>query len=129
MKNEILNITDVKQLVDTFYEKVREDELLNPIFNNVIQENWPEHLDKMYKFWQTILLQEHTYFGSPFVPHAKLPVRKEHFDRWLQLFYSNIDDQFKGEKAEEAKWRAKKMAEMFQMKIEMYKNNNSTPLI
>src|SRR5680860_1279412 len=104
MKNEILNIGDVKQLVDTFYDKVREDALLNPIFNNVIQEHWPEHLEKMYKFWQTILLEEHTYFGSPFVPHAKLPVEKEHFDRWLQLFFSNIDDQFKGEKAEEAKW-------------------------
>ena len=129
MKNEILNIGDVKQLVDTFYDKVREDALLNPIFNNVIQEHWPEHMEKMYKFWQTILLEEHTYFGSPFVPHAKLPVEKEHFDRWLQLFFSNIDDQFKGEKAEEAKWRAKKMAEMFQMKIEMYKNSNSTPLI
>ena len=86
MKNEILNITDVKQLVDTFYEKVREDELLNPIFNNLIQEHWPEHLEKMYRFWQTILLEEHTYFGNPFVPHAKLPVKKEHFDRWLQLF-------------------------------------------
>jgi hemoglobin len=129
MKHEILNIGDVKQLVDTFYDKVREDALLNPIFNNVIQEHWPEHMEKMYKFWQTILLEEHTYFGSPFVPHAKLPVEKEHFDRWLQLFFSNIDDQFKGEKAEEAKWRAKKMAEMFQMKIEMYKNSNSTPLI
>lgn len=68
MKNEILNLTDVKQLVDTFYEKVREDELLNPIFNNVIKEHWPEHLEKMYKFWQTILLEEHTYFGSPLFP-------------------------------------------------------------
>jgi hemoglobin len=129
MKNEILNLTDVKQLVDTFYEKVREDELLNPIFNNVIKEHWPEHLEKMYKFWQTILLEEHTYFGSPFVPHAQLPVEKEHFDRWLQLFFSNIDDQFEGKKAQEAKWRGQKMAEMFQMKIEMNKNSNSTPLI
>ena len=129
MKNEILNLTDVKQLVDTFYEKVREDELLNPIFNNVIKEHWPEHLEKMYRFWQTILLEEHTYFGSPFVPHAKLPVEKEHFDRWLKLFFSNIDDQFEGEKAEEAKWRGQKMAEMFQMKIEMNKNSKSTPLI
>ncbi|MFO7721203.1 MAG: group III truncated hemoglobin [Gillisia sp.] len=128
MKNEILSITDVKQLVDTFYDKVREDELLNPIFNNVIKGNWQEHLEKMYKFWQTILLEEHTYFGSPFVPHAKLPVEKEHFDRWLKLFFSNIDDQFEGEKAEEAKWRGQKMAEMFQMKIEMYKNTNSSPL-
>ena len=129
MKNEILNLTDVKQLVDTFYEKVREDELLNPIFNNVIKEHWPEHQEKMYKFWQTILLEEHTYFGSPFVPHAQLPVEKEHFDRWLQLFFSNIDDQFEGKKAQEAKWRGQKMAEMFQMKIEMNKNSNSTPLI
>jgi len=48
MKNEILNITDDKQLVDTFYDKVREDALLNPIFNNVIQEHWPENGSKEY---------------------------------------------------------------------------------
>jgi hemoglobin len=123
MKEDILNINDIKMLVDAFYTKVREDNILAKIFNDKIQDRWPMHLEKMYKFWQTVLLEEHTYNGSPFVPHAKLPVEEEHFDRWLELFYKAIDENFKGKKAEEAKWRAEKMAEMFYLKIMYYRNN------
>lgn len=129
MRREILTIEDIKLLVDTFYAKVREDEVLSDIFNNVIQDRWPEHLEKMYRFWQTVLLNEHTYHGSPFGPHAKLPVEAEHFGRWLQLFFSTIDELFTGERAKEAKWRAEKMAEMFHSKIQYYRNNNSTPIL
>ncbi|MBS1651575.1 MAG: group III truncated hemoglobin [Bacteroidetes bacterium] len=123
MKNDILNIDDVKLLVNTFYDKVRKDDMLADIFNNIIQDRWPVHLEKMYTFWQTVLLDEHTYYGSPFPPHAKLPVDKTHFERWLDLFFSTIDELFTGEKAEEAKWRANKMAEMFNYKINYYKEN------
>ncbi len=129
MKISILHLQDVKQLVDTFYAKVQKDDLIGPIFDAVIQDRWPEHLDKMYRFWQTILLEEHTYYGSPFPPHAKLPIEKMHFEHWLKLFYDNIDDQFEGEKADEAKWRATKMAEMFQMKLEFLKNTKQVPLV
>lgn len=76
MSKEILSLDDVKLLVDSFYAKVQEDELLKDVFNNVIEDRWPEHLEKMYSFWQTVLLGEHTYYGAPFVPHAKLPVEK-----------------------------------------------------
>jgi hemoglobin len=71
------------------------------------------------------LLEERTYFGSPFPPHAKLPVEKAHFDRWLKLFEETLDENFSGTKAEEAKWRAEKMAEMFQHKIAYFRNNPS----
>lgn len=70
MKQDILTIEDVKLLVNSFYDKIRRDELLGPVFNGIIQDRWPVHLEKMYRFWQTVLLQEHTYFGSPFLPHA-----------------------------------------------------------
>lgn len=129
LKKIILQINDVKPLVDKFYDKVREDELLAPIFNQRIANNWPQHLEKMYRFWQTVLLGEHTYFGSPFAPHANLPVDKVHFDRWLSLFSQTIDEHFSGEKAEEAKWRANKMAKMFLLKIEYYRNNSLKPML
>jgi hemoglobin len=116
-KHDILNIDDVKQLVDRFYGKVREDATLADIFNERIGDRWPEHLEKMYRFWQTVLLEEHTYFGSPFPPHANLPVEGMHFEKWLQLFHATVDELFTGEKADEAKWRGNKMAEMFQIKI------------
>lgn len=126
---DIQDLNDIKLMVDTFYEKVREDEQLKGIFNTVIQSRWPEHLEKMYRFWQTVLLDEHTYYGSPFVPHAKLPVDATHFERWLQLFYETVDEKFIGERATRAKWQGQRMAEMFHSKIEYYKNNSATPIL
>lgn len=126
---DISTIEDIKLLVDTFYQKIRENEMLSPIFNRIIQDRWPQHLEKMYRFWQTVLLQEHTYFGSPFPPHAKLPVNQKHFDAWLRLWHSTINNHFSGVKADEAKWRGDKMAVMFLSKIEYYKSNSSIPLI
>ncbi|MDN4165001.1 group III truncated hemoglobin [Cytophagales bacterium LB-30] len=119
MKKDILHLDDIKVLVDTFYGKARQDALLGPIFEGVIEDRWPEHLDKMYRFWQTILLEEHTYNGSPFAPHARLPLFEQHFERWLALFHETVEEVFEGEKAEEARWRAEKMAEMFQIKREL----------
>ncbi len=129
MKKDIENLDDIKHLVDTFYAKVRENDLLKGIFNKVIQDSWSEHQEKMYSFWQTVLLKEHTYYGSPFVPHAKLPVQGEHFQQWLQLFYKTLDENFSGNKTEEAKWRAAKMAEMFQYKIEFYRENPAKQIL
>jgi hemoglobin len=122
-KHELLTINDIKKLVDTFYDKVRMNGLLAPVFNERIKDNWPGHLDKMYRFWQTILLDECTYFGSPFSPHADLPVDKEHFKEWMALFTATVNELFTGEKAKEAIWRAGKMAEMFEQKIAWSKNN------
>ncbi|WP_228237746.1 group III truncated hemoglobin [Allomuricauda sp. M10] len=121
-KKEIATLGEVRQLVDIFYGKVRKDDILSDIFNGVIQDNWPAHLEKMYRFWQTVLLGEQTYYGSPLAPHIKLPVQGTHFDRWKQLFMETVDENFTGEKATEAKFRAEKMAEMFQLKIEYFKH-------
>ena len=129
MKQDILTIEDVKLLVNRFYDKIRVDKLLGPIFNERIRNRWPEHLEKMYRFWQTVLLGEHTYHGSPFPPHAQLPVGHEHFAKWMELFTPTVDELFTGEKATEAKWRAAKMAEMFEIKIEHYKKMGTKPLI
>jgi hemoglobin len=128
-KQDILNLDDVKQLVNVFYGKVRENEMLAPVFNERIQDRWPEHLEKMYRFWQTVLLEEHTYFGAPFPPHAKLQVAHAHFEKWMELFNQTVDELFVGERAEEAKWRGQKMAQMFEIKIEHYKNTGRNSLV
>ncbi len=127
--NDITTIDDIRLMVDTFYGKIREDAKLKDIFNNKIEDRWSEHLEKMYRFWQTVLLDEHTYYGSPFLPHAKLPVDATHFEQWLLIFSETVDSLFEGEKATRAKWQGQRMAEMFHSKIEYYKENPSTPLI
>jgi hemoglobin len=122
-KHDITSLEDIRLLVDTFYTKVAEDALLGPVFSKRLGDNWLPHLEKMYTFWQTLLLQEHTYNGAPFPPHARLPIDEKHFNKWLNLFTATVDELFAGEKAGEAKWRAGKMAEMFQYKITYFKNN------
>ncbi len=129
MKKDIQTLDDIKLLVNSFYAKVRKDDLIGPIFIEKIQDRWPAHLEKMYTFWQTVLLEANTYYGSPFIPHAKLPVEKAHFDRWLKLFYETMDELFDGKKAERAKWQGDRMATMFQSKLEYYKNNPAIPII
>jgi hemoglobin len=83
----------------------------------------------MYRFWQTVLLSEHTYIGSPFAPHIKMPLEAIHFERWKKLFFETVESNFYGEIANEAKWRANKMAEMFQMKIAYYNKDSVKPII
>lgn len=128
-ENEILNLDDVKLLVDTFYGKIRTDELLGPIFNERIQDRWPIHLEKMYTFWQTLLLEQHTYHGRPFPPHMNLPVAHEHFEQWLALFTTTIDELFSGEKAAEAKWRAANIAKMFETKINYFRGHEGRAIL
>lgn len=66
MKHDILSFEDIKQMVDTFYGRVQNDSLIGPIFQEKIKDNWNAHLEIMYRFWQSILLEENTYSGRPF---------------------------------------------------------------
>ena len=127
-REDLDSLDQIIKLVDLFYGKVKEDALIGPIFEDRIKGHWDKHLQKMYTFWQTVLLKEHTYYGSPFPPHAKLPIDKKHFERWLLLFQETLRENFFGEKATEALWRAAKMAEMFQIKIAYFRDKNISPL-
>lgn len=129
IRKDITNLEDIKLMVDTFYSNVRKDELIGSIFDEKIGDRWPEHLEKMYRFWQTILLEEHTYSGSPFPPHRQLPVEKQHFTRWMEIFSQTVNTLFEGPLAEEAKLRAKNMAEMFNYKIEYFRHEGKHPLL
>ena len=122
---DIENIDDIKKMVNVFYGKVRKDDLIGPIFNNAIQDHWNEHLEKLYLFWQSRLFGDPVYDGLPFPPHAKLPINKEHFDRWLTLFTETVDTLFIGSVADEAKNRAYKIADIFQDKLAYIRNKSN----
>lgn len=128
-KADIKTLDDIKLMVNTFYGRVQEDNLIGPIFNAKLKGQWPVHLEKMYTFWQTILLDEYTYQGRPFPPHAQLPIEAEHFERWLQLFDKTVNDLFEGPIADEAKSRGRKMAALFQVKLEHIRQSPFKPLL
>lgn len=124
MIQDISTRQDIELLVNDFYGSVQTDELIGPIFNRIIETRWPAHLARMYSFWETVLLGNYTYSGAPFLPHARLPLSQEHFDRWLFLFDSAVDRHFQGDTAEDAKARAAKMAAMFLSKITYIREND-----
>lgn len=112
--SDILTQEDVSLLVNSFYAKVRNDLLLGDIFNDVIKDNWPAHLNRMIDFWSTVLLYTRTYKDDPMPKHLPLPIGKEHFDRWLALFDETIVEHFSGVIAENASKRAASIASIMQ---------------
>ena len=112
---------EIELLVNTFYERVRSDDLLGFIFNDVAQTNWAAHLPKMYSFWETVIFRSGGYTGNPLAAHAKLTpltqMGKPQFDRWLKLFKGTVDDLFAGEHAEHIKSCATDMANVIHGKI------------
>lgn len=81
----------VHSLVHRFYDRIRQDEFLGPIFDARISD-WDLHLSKMCDFWSSVSLMSGRYSGQPMVKHAALPVSGEHFDRWLSLFEETAHD-------------------------------------
>lgn len=110
---------DIQTLVDSFYAKVRVDELIGPVFNDVAKVNWIEHLPKLYDFWNDLLLGSDLYHGRPFPPHTVLGLEIQHFERWLQLFTATVDEHFTGLKALEAKQRALRIGQNFATNLQL----------
>jgi hemoglobin len=113
-KKDIENREDVVRLVDRFYDRVRRDPLLSPVFSLV---DWPAHLPVMYSFWASMLLGDGSYQGNPFQKHVHLAIREQHFDRWLELFTATLHAEFDGPCADEALDRAQSIASLFRHRL------------
>lgn len=116
IKPDIKSRAEVCKLVDAFYDKVRADSLLAPLFAHV---NWTAHLPVMYSFWSTVLLGEGSYAGNPISKHLNLSLEQGHFKRWLFLFFQAVNENFEGPRAEEAKTRAQSIAAVMQIKMNL----------
>ncbi|MCB0659339.1 MAG: group III truncated hemoglobin [Saprospiraceae bacterium] len=118
-KKDIKKRKDVEVLVDQFYNKIREDTLLQPMFAHV---HWEKHLPIMYDFWENVLFYTGQYTGNPMQVHRKAnavnPINSEHFERWLKLFYGTVDEHFVGENADIVKERAASIAKIMQSKFD-----------
>jgi hemoglobin len=83
----------ISTLVDRFYERVRADELIGPIFEQAIGDDWPPHLAKMKLFWSSVALNTGAYSGKPVPTHLKLSrVQPRHFKVWLTLFRQTLEE-------------------------------------
>lgn len=116
-RTDLLGRDDIERLVVAFYRYAAMDELLGPVFA-AAHVDWPGHIETLTDFWAWQLLGERGYTGNPLRAHepvhAATPLVDAHYDRWLDLFVSTIDEEFAGPIAEIAKVRAKKMAHAMQ---------------
>lgn len=97
---------EVAELVRRFYQDVAQDDLLGPIFEDVAQVDWSEHLPKLTAFWCRALLGIEGYAGNPFRAHgtvsAVAPFTEAHFERWLELFHDAVELGWTGPNARRA---------------------------
>jgi hemoglobin len=118
---DITGRSDIETLVNHFYNRVRSDELIGFIFEEVAKTNWEAHLPRMYAFWETVLFGTGGFTGNPMAVHARLVPQTEmgrpQFDRWLTLFRASVDDLFSGDKAAHIKSCAEDMANVIYSRI------------
>ena len=82
----------VDHLVETFYGRIRDDDLLGPIFAERIAD-WPKHLARMKAFWRSVLHNSGEFSGNPMLKHLAIPgLELRHFAHWLDLFYQTLRD-------------------------------------
>jgi len=115
MKQDIQNRDDVFRLVSTFYAKVRKNEKIGYVFNEIIQD-WPSHLEKLTDFWETNLFFVSKFRGNPMRAHVEVDehfnhtIEQKHFGEWLNMWFETVDELFEGDRASIAKNRARNMA-------------------
>jgi hemoglobin len=110
-----LNRESIANLVHTFYDQVRADPLLAPVFNAAIGEHWDTHLGRMVDFWSTVMLGTQQYQGNVFGKHMALSgVEPEHFRRWLTMFEASAARLFEPAVADEFTLVARRIASSLQ---------------
>ncbi|MEQ9176451.1 MAG: group III truncated hemoglobin [Alphaproteobacteria bacterium] len=104
-------------LVHRFYDRVRRDAVLGPIFAERI-DNWGPHLERMVAFWSSVALMTGRYHGAPMPAHVSLPVEWRHFERWLALFRQTAIETCPPEGAAHVIDRAERIARSLHMAVE-----------
>jgi len=115
---DIQSRKDIEMLINSFYNKVKTDDTIGFIFNDIARVNWEKHLPVMYNFWETMLLDATSYRNNAMEVHyslnRKISLNETHFQRWLELFSETVDELFSGKIAITAKTKAKSIASLMQ---------------
>lgn len=101
---------ELRTLVHAFYERVRSDPLLGPVFEVRLDGRWEAHLEKMCAFWSSILYATGRFRGDPIGTHARIAqITPAHFERWLHLFEETAFDTLPAARAADIAARSRRM--------------------
>lgn len=128
MKKDITTSEEIEFLVEEFYTTLQVDETIGYIFTDVVQLDLEQHLPKIIRFWETILLGKKTYHGNVMRTHINLNAKEQltevHFNQWIQIWKTTIDTHFQGKKANEAKERVDMMKPIMLYKMRASEEQN-----
>jgi hemoglobin len=121
-KRDIETRADIETFIQAFYKKVIVDETVGIIFTKIVPINWEHHIPLIVDFWEIILLDNPMYKKNAMAVHFDInkvfPLQKKHFDAWLYLFNSTLDEMFEGNKTTLAKKRAEGIAQVMLLKMD-----------
>ena len=120
---DLVGVTEaiIHRVVHAFYERIRADAELGPIFNAKITD-WEPHLARMCDFWSSMLLMTRRYDGRPVPAHVAIEgLDKPHFERWLGLFRQTVEAVCPGDMAQLFLDRANRVAQSLQLSIDFHR--------
>jgi|SRR5215203_2223295 len=127
MKRDIENRADLLQLLNSFYKKVFDDELIGHFFTEVVPLNLDTHVPVIADFWQSILFNTQGYRKNVMEVHQHIHglsnIKREHLDRWVKIFMETTDELFAGDKATLIKQRARSIATLMDIKLNHHSIN------
>jgi len=86
---------NIRDLVYAFYDRVRADPMLGPVFDTRLAGRWDDHLPKMVTFWSSLVLGTKGYRGNVQQAHQPLDgLEPAHFSRWLSLFLMTVEARY-----------------------------------
>jgi hemoglobin len=108
----------LRTLVHRFYAKVRQDELIGPLFNAAV-EDWPDHLDRLSAFWSSVMLTTGRYKGNPVAAHKRhaVAIAPGMFVRWLDLWRETARETLDRPGADAVIEKAERIAESLQLAL------------
>lgn len=125
-EGDLVDETEIAEMVRRFYQGVAQDDLLGPVFNDVAQVDWSTHLPKLTAFWCRILLGQPGYAGNPFRAHVETHGQMAetgrgfthaHFERWLDLFHDTVEGGWTGPIADHAIEMAHRVAHVHSQQL------------
>lgn len=120
-----LSEQDLARLIPAFYDRVRDDKILGPIFNNAIHD-WPCHLEKLQAFWSSIMLGSGRYKGQPMVAHLRHVdhMTADNFERWLMLWRQTTEELLSAEAAAALQAKAERIAQSLQLGVQFSRDRS-----
>ncbi|WP_368517365.1 group III truncated hemoglobin [Rhizobium sp.] len=83
----------IDRLVDTFYGRVQAHPGLGPVFDGRLAGRWPDHMEKMKRFWSSVAFKNGAYGGKPVQAHLGVEgMAADLFPEWLALFSETLAD-------------------------------------